>query len=127
LAKLIELTTFSDPRGSLSVLEDFNIPFNIKRIFYIYNLDKSTRAGHKHKRTYQALICIAGSCEVYNFDGTKKEIFRLDSPVKCLLLRPPDWHLLYDFSPGTILLVAASENFDEKDYIFERYENDPIS
>jgi len=124
VARLVEITTFSDQRGNLSVLEDFQIPFPVKRIFYIYNVDKSVRGGHRHKLTFQALICLHGKCSVYNNNGTYQDIFVLDSPMKCLFLDPPDWHLIYDFEQGTILMVIASRNFDENDYIFDRYEND---
>jgi hypothetical protein len=124
VARLVEITTFSDKRGNLSVLEDFQIPFSVKRIFYIYNVDHSVRAGHRHKLTYQALICLHGKCSVYNNNGTTQDVFVLDSPMKCLFLDPPDWHLLYDFEEDSILMVIASKNFDEKDYIFDRYKND---
>jgi mannose-6-phosphate isomerase-like protein (cupin superfamily) len=121
MAHLIELPTFSDKRGNLSVLEDFHIPFSIKRIFYIYGVDDSRRGGHRHHRTRQALICITGSCRVENNNGKQKESFLLDMPKKCLIVEPEDWHVMHSFTPGTILLVLASENFDEKDYIFEEY------
>ena len=124
MARLVEITTFSDHRGNLSVLEDFQIPFPVKRIFYVYNVDQSVRGGHRHKLTYQALICLHGKCSVYNNNGTEQDTYVLDSPMKCLFLDPPDWHLTYDFEQGTILMVIASRNFDENDYIFDRYEND---
>ena len=124
MARLVKITTFSDQRGNLSVLEDFQIPFPVKRIFYIYDVDQSVRGGHRHKLTQQALICLHGKCEVYNNNSTKQDITILDTPMKCLFLDPEDWHLIYNFHPGTILMVIASMNFDENDYIFDRYEND---
>ncbi len=125
MAKLIELNTFSGANGSLSVLEDFQIPFVIKRFFYIYRVDDSYRGGHRHRSTFQAAICLTGSCKIYNNNGTgQKDVLCLDAPNKCLLLEPQDWHVMFDFSKEAILLVVTSTNFDENDYIFEKYEGD---
>jgi hypothetical protein len=121
MSKLIELKTFSDRRGNLSVVEDYELPFPIKRLFYIYGVDESERAGHRHKLTRQALICLKGSCRVYVNNGHEETNYFLDQPKKCLILEPEDWHKLYEFTPGAILLVCASEYFDEKDYIFNEY------
>lgn len=121
MATLIDIKTFSDVRGNLSVLEDFDIPFKIKRIFFIYDVDRSVRGGHRHHTTRQALICIKGACEIENNNGKKTDLFVLDNPKKCLLVEPEDWHLMKNFSNNTILLVLASENFDEADYIYEPY------
>jgi dTDP-4-dehydrorhamnose 3,5-epimerase-like enzyme len=120
MAKLIDLKTFTDSRGNLTVIENV-LPFDIKRIFYIYGVDSSTRGGHRHRKTYQAAIAIKGSCRVTNNDGSKKEIFALDNPAKCLLLEPKDWHQMHDFTPDSILMVLASEYFDPDDYIYENY------
>ena len=123
--KLIKLNTFSDSNGSLSVLEDFQIPFVIKRFFYIYGVDDSYRGGHRHKSTFQAAICLKGSCKIYNNDGQDhKKILTLNAPNKCLLIEPEDWHVMFDFTPDAILLVATSTNFNENDYIFEKYEGE---
>ncbi len=123
MSKLLELKTFTDKRGNLSVLEDYEIPFVIKRLFYIYGVDDSERAGHRHKTTYQALICINGICEVYVNNGAEESNYVLDHPKKCLLLNPEDWHIVKNFKSGSVLLVCASEYFNEKDYIFEAYKN----
>jgi hypothetical protein len=122
MPELLVLDTFTDRRGNLSVLEDRQIPFKIKRLFYIYGVDKSLRAGHRHKTTYQALISINGSCRVHVDNGRRKSNYLLDEPRKCLVLNPEDWHTIEDFIPRTVLLVCASEYYDEKDYIFEGYE-----
>lgn len=121
MPKLIELDTFTGPRGSLSVLEDFNIDFSIRRVFYIYGVDAQDRGGHRHKKTYQALICLSGSCVVRNDDGKTRQEYLLDSPSKCLILYPQDWHILTAFSSDAMLLVLASELYDHEDYIFEPY------
>jgi dTDP-4-dehydrorhamnose 3,5-epimerase-like enzyme len=120
MAKLISLKTFCDKRGNLTVIEKV-IPFDIKRIFYIYGVDTSVRGKHRHKRTIQAATCIQGKCTIWNNDGKKKEEFVLDSPDKCLILEPDDWHKMYNFSPDAILMILASEYFDANDYIFEEY------
>ena len=120
MAHLINLKTFCDRRGNLTVIEKV-IPFNIKRIFYIYGVDSSVRGKHRHKTTIQAATCIQGKCMIWNNDGKKKEEFILDSPDKCLILEPADWHKMYHFSSDAILMVLASEYFDANDYIFEEY------
>jgi dTDP-4-dehydrorhamnose 3,5-epimerase-like enzyme len=120
VAQLINLKTFCDQRGNLTVIEKV-IPFDIKRIFYIYGVDSSERGKHRHKKTIQAAICLKGKCTIWNNNGRKKEEFILDSPDKCLIIDPADWHKMYNFSPDAILMVLASEYFDHNDYIFEEY------
>lgn len=120
MAHLINLKTFVDERGSLTVIEKV-IPFVIKRVFYIYGVDASIRGQHRHRKTRHAVISISGRCTVYNNNGEKEEIFELDMPNQCLILEPEDWHSIYNFSVGSILLVFASEYFQENDYIWEPY------
>lgn len=120
MAYLIDLRTFTDKRGNLTVIEK-TIPFEIKRIFYIYGVDNSSRGGHRHKTTVQAAICLQGSCRIYNHDGEKEDYFILDQPNKCLILETRDWHTMDGFSGDAILMVLASEYFDQQDYIFEPY------
>jgi len=122
MAKLIDLTTFTDKRGNLTVIEKV-IPFPIKRIFYIYGVDSSIRGGHRHKNTIQAAICIKGSCRIYNNDGSSEYHYELNQPNKCLILEPKDWHTMENFTNDAILMVLASEYFDPNDYIFDKYEN----
>lgn len=71
MAHLIDLKTFTDKRGNLTVIEKV-LPFDIKRVFYIYGVDNSMRGGHRHHKTIQAAICIKGSCTISNNDGNKK-------------------------------------------------------
>jgi dTDP-4-dehydrorhamnose 3,5-epimerase-like enzyme len=120
MPKLITIETFSDNRGHLSVLEK-NIPFDIKRVFYIYGVDDTVRGNHRHHKTIQAAICISGSCIISNDNNISKEDFVLDQPNKCLFLFPEDYHSMHHFSKDAILLVLASEFFDPKDYIYEPY------
>lgn len=123
MAYIINLTTRKDKRGNLTVIEK-EIPFGIKRIFYIYGVDNSVRGGHRHKTTIQAAICLHGSCIVSNDDGIVKEDFLLDHPQKCLILEERDWHTMHDFTPDAVLLVLASTPFDPDDYIYEPYPNE---
>jgi len=120
MAHLINLKTFCDERGNLTVIENV-LPFGIRRIFYIYGVDSSVRGRHRHKKTRQAAICLKGKCTVFSTDGKEKKIFVLNSPSQCLVLEPVDWHKMYDFSSDAILMVLASEAFDQNDYIFEEY------
>ncbi|GAB3927667.1 sugar 3,4-ketoisomerase [Mucilaginibacter myungsuensis] len=120
MAGILDLKTFTDDRGNLTVIEKC-IPFDIKRIFYIYGVDDSVRGGHRHKQTVQAAICIKGACAIHNNNGMDTAEFILDSPSKCLILEAEDWHKMYDFTPDAILMVLASTNYDADDYIFEPY------
>ena len=122
MAYLLDLTTFTDKRGNLTVIEN-SIPFTINRIFYIYGVDSSARGGHRHKKTVQAAICLRGSCHIQNNDGRQITEFILDQPHKCLILEPTDWHTMDNFTPDAILMVLASEYFDKNDYIFDAYAN----
>lgn len=119
MAKFIDLPTFTDSRGSLTIIEHFS-EFEVKRVYYIYDVI-GKRGGHRHKKTIQGLICLSGSCEVYINDGTNEKTFKLDSPQKCLLVDPDDWHTMDAFSDSSILLVLASEYYDKEDYIDEPY------
>jgi len=121
MAYIIDLKTFTDKRGNLTVIENI-LPFEIKRVFYIYGVDGSSRGGHRHHNTIQAAICIKGRCKIRNNNGVNETIFSLMNPTQCLVLEQRDWHEMFEFSKNAILMVLASENFDEKDYIFERYD-----
>jgi dTDP-4-dehydrorhamnose 3,5-epimerase-like enzyme len=120
MAYILNLKTFTDNRGQLTVIEKI-IPFDIKRIFYIYGVDDSVRGGHRHHKTIQAAICIQGHCTIYNNDSSQEDHFVLDMPNKCLILKPEDWHRMYGFSKDAILMVLASEYFDANDYIYQEY------
>lgn len=116
---LLELPTFEDSRGVLTVLDDL-IPFEIRRLYWIYGADDKVRGGHRHKITHQALISVSGTVEVYMNDGVDSEIIKLDSPSKCLLVMPKDWHNM-SFGKNAVLLVIASHPYDRSDYIDEKY------
>ena len=120
MAKLLELQTFFSEKGSLTVFEKV-LPNGIKRIFYIYNAHNQLRGGHRHKLAYNALTCVSGSCKVYIHNGEIEETFILDSPEKCVLLEPRDWHTMYDFSENAVLLVLSDRYYEKEDYIYEKY------
>jgi mannose-6-phosphate isomerase-like protein (cupin superfamily) len=120
MANLIELSSFGDARGRLSVI-DQQLPFTPKRVYWIYNAS-GVRGGHRHHVTRQVLVCVAGSCDVYCDNSALKETFSLDNPGKCLLVEPQDWHTMSNFSPDAVLLVLASHSYDKDDYIDEAYE-----
>ncbi len=117
MAQIINLPTFHDERGSLTVLEKI-IPFEIQRLYYIYNVT-SKRGGHKHKKTIQACICIGGSCVINIHNDKGESRILLDHPGSCLIVYPEDWHTMDEFSTGSTLLVLASECYDKDDYIYE--------
>ena len=119
MAYLINLPTFNDSKGSLTVLEKL-LPFEIKRLYYIYDVTDK-RGGHRHKSNVQAFICLGGKCEVYINTGIKNTIFVLDRPEKCLIVEAKDWHTMDKFSKGSSLLVLSSEYYDKNDYINEKY------
>lgn len=108
-----------DERGSLVALEAMkNIPFEIKRVYYISDTRKDVIRGfHAHKKLEQVLICVNGSCKIGLDDGKEKEEVLLDKSNVGLYLESGIWRTMYDFSDGAVLLVLASELYDELDYI----------
>jgi dTDP-4-dehydrorhamnose 3,5-epimerase-like enzyme len=121
---IMEITKFHFPThkndtGTLSFLEaEGHIPFPIRRVYYIYDVQGDSRRGfHAHKNLQQVLICIHGSCKILMDNGTEKENVLLDSPNEGLLIENNIWREMYDFSPGAVLLVLASQHYDESDYI----------
>ncbi len=118
MAHIIELPTRTDRRGSLTVLEKV-LPFEIKRLYWIYDLNDEPRGRHRHKKTWQAMICLQGECEVLIKKEGKETSYLLNKPNEVLILEPQDWHEMTQFEKTPILLVAASEYFDPTDYINE--------
>lgn len=116
--KILEIPKIADPRGNLSVIESNVIPFEMKRIYYLYDVPSdSFRGGHAHKKLYQFLIAISGSFDVELNDGETSKVITLNKPNKGLLLVPGTWRELNNFSSGAVCLVIASEVFSEEDYI----------
>ena len=117
--KIIDIPKIIDPkgRGKLSVVEKDIIPFDIKRVYYLYDVPSdSYRGGHAHKKLIQFMIPLSGSFEVLLDDGKKRKKVMLNKPDKGLLIPKGIWRELDNFSSGAICMVLASENFDESDY-----------
>lgn len=108
-----------DSRGQLvSVEGKRDFPFEVKRVYYIYDTLPGVRRGfHAHKNLQQILICVHGSCKILLDDGYEKADVLLDKPYEGLYISNDTWREMYDFSEGAVLLVLASEYYDEVDYI----------
>ena len=108
-----------DERGQLVALEEFrDIPFRIKRVYYMYDTAPGVvRGRHAHKSLEQILVCIHGSCKITMDNGREKKIVPLERPYEGLYVGPHMWHEMSEFSEGAVLLVLASELYDESDYI----------
>ena len=108
-----------DERGQLVALEETkDIPFKIKRVYYIYDTKEGVRRGfHAHKCLEQILICVAGSCKIHLDNGKETAEVELNNPNEGLYISNAVWREMYDFSPDCVLLVLASELYEEKDYI----------
>lgn len=117
--KTIELEEHGDSRGTLISLEQMkNVPFEIKRVYYMFDTVKGVRRGfHAHKALKQILICVKGSCKILLDDGYDKEEVILDRPNKGLIIESNIWREMFDFSSDAVLMVLASELYDESDYI----------
>ncbi|MDR9862863.1 WxcM-like domain-containing protein [Pseudomonas baetica] len=115
----IDLRVIGDQRGSLVALEPgLNIPFAIKRVYYIYGtLPDVGRGYHAHRRLEQMAICVSGRCKMIIDDGVTRQEQLLDSASKALVIRNMIWREMHDFSDDCVLLVLASEYYDESDYI----------
>ena len=119
LIRLVELPPLGDERGSLVAIEaNKHIPFDVKRVYYIFGTQPGVSRGfHAHKKLQQLAVCVTGKCRMVLDDGINKESVWLDSPIKGLLIGNNVWREMHDFSDDCVLLVLASEHFDESDYI----------
>lgn len=108
-----------DERGQLIALEEFkDIPFEIKRVYYMYDTGNDVRRGyHAHKSLEQIFICIHGSCKILLDDGMEKKIVYLEKPYEGLFVPNNMWREMYDFSSDAVLMVLASDYYKEDDYI----------
>lgn len=119
LGTLIEFPSLGDGRGSMVALESGrSVPFEIKRVYYIFGTKAGVARGfHAHKALKQVAVCVSGSCRMLLDDGVRKENVLLDSPLQGLLIGDLVWREMHDFSSDCVLLVMASEHYDEADYI----------
>lgn len=124
----IDFPKIGDARGNLVALEgNKNIPFSIKRVYYLFDLQSDIPRGfHAHKELVQVAVCVKGRCDILMDDGKNKEIVALDSPDKGLLIDVMQWHEMKNFSDDCVLLVLASDVYDEADYIrsYEQFQNE---
>lgn len=119
LVKLIDFPSLGDERGALVAIEgSSSVPFDIKRVYYIFGTEQGVSRGfHAHKELKQVAVCVTGSCRMLLDNGTKKESVWLDSASKGVLIEEMVWHEMHNFSEDCVLLVLASDVYDESDYI----------
>ena len=128
----VSMTSFSshkDNYGTLVAVETMDsIPFEVKRVYYIYDVEDGHRRGfHSHKDLHQALICVHGSVKILVKTPYEEENVCLDDPQKALLIGPMVWREMYDFSPDAVLLVLASEHYTPSDYIRDYAEYEKLA
>ena len=124
--KIIEFADFGDERGNLVVIEGdgMDIPFDIKRVFYIYGSDSEVvRGSHANRETEFLLVNVSGTSKVRLADGSKEIIVELNKPRMGLYISSMVWKDMYDFSKDSVLLVLASRHYDANEYIrdFDKY------
>jgi dTDP-4-dehydrorhamnose 3,5-epimerase-like enzyme len=119
--KLLDFKTLGDERGSLIALEEnYNTPFEIKRVYYIFDTKEGVRRGyHAHRNLKQIAIAVSGNCTFVLDNGFERKEVILDNPNKGLLIEGLIWREMYNFSKDCVLMVIASEYYDENDYIRE--------
>jgi dTDP-4-dehydrorhamnose 3,5-epimerase-like enzyme len=118
LIRTVELLAFGDGRGDLvSVEAGKHIPFTIKRVYCLYNLGDHPRGMHAHRQLQQLAFCVHGSCRFVLDNGTKREEIVLSDPRKGLLIGNLVWREMHDFSDDCVIMVLASEHYNEADYI----------
>jgi hypothetical protein len=116
--KIINIPKIEDPRGNLSVIENDVVPFEIKRVYYLYDVPSGAeRGGHSHINQKEFLVALSGSFDVILDDGISIETVSLNKPFQGLLISNGIWRELKNFSSGAVCLVVASDVFIEEDYI----------
>ena len=117
--KMFHFPPHGDDRGQLVAIEENkDLPFDVKRVYYIYDTLPGVRRGfHAHKNLEQILLCVNGTCKIHLDNGYDTAEVVLDKPNEGLYISNDMWREMYDFTPGTVLLVLASRYYDEADYI----------
>ena len=119
--QIIDIPKIEDHRGNIAVIEKDVIPFEMKRVYYLFDVPSSaTRGGHAHKQQQELLIALSGSFDVVLDDGKNQRTVTLNKPSKGLLIDVNIWRELENFSSGAVCLVIASDVFDEEDYIRDK-------
>ena len=114
----IDIPSIKDPRGNLAVLENSKLPFDTKRVYYLYDVPSgSARGGHAHKKLLQLIVTLSGSFELVLNDGFDEVAITLHNPTRGVLIPTMVWRELRNFSAGAVCLVLASEEYIEEDYI----------
>lgn len=115
----IDFPPLGDERGSLVALEaEKTVPFPVNRVYYLFGTKPNVARGfHAHKALQQVAVCVTGKCRMVLDDGETREEAWLDSPIKGVGINSNIWHEMHDFSEDCVLLVLASEHYDEADYI----------
>lgn len=117
--RIIDLPKIEDPRGILTFVQDNHIPFEIKRVFYTYDVPGGeSRGSHAHKTLQQIIIAASGSFTVVLDDGRKRHEYFLNHPWQGLYLPPGYWETLADYSSGAVCLVLASQKYNPDDYLY---------
>ena len=118
--QVINIPKIHDVRGNLSVVEGNTIPFEIKRVYYLYDIPSGAkRGGHAHIEQEELLVALSGSFEIVLKDGNEEKLATLNRPDKGLLIPKGIWRELQNFSAGSVCLVVTSDVFNEADYIRE--------
>ena len=119
LVQWIEFPPLGDDRGSLVAMEgNKTVPFDIKRVYYIFGTRPGVARGlHAHKALKQVAVCVTGKCRMLLTNGTEKADIWLNSPTRGIVIDGMVWREMHDFTPDCVLLVLASEHYDEADYI----------
>lgn len=119
--RIHELPKITDPRGNLTFIEENrHVPFDIRRVFYVYDLPTGqSRGAHAHKQLHEFIICLAGSLDVEIEDGYSRGTVHLNRPWKGLHVPPMIWAAEVNFDPGTVYLILASDLYDPADYMHD--------
>lgn len=132
LPHFVDIVKIADPRGNLSVVEGgISVPFDIKRVFYLYDVPAdSARGGHAHHDAIQLMFAVAGSFDVVLNNGAESRRYTLNRPYRALLIPPGYWRTMDNFSSGSVCMVLTNIHYNDADYVrdfdqFKRLYNPP--